>query len=169
MHEVYRHKLNGAETSVDTTNELVYSCAQILVLLDVLSRGHGELHKDDFSDPLRVLGEEEFKCVELLRNALDVVKSVDTDDDLDAVEALLKGSDTLLNGLFLQVLRVKEISSKRNATMDAAKKTRTLIKEVGSIPIGKVPTWASRPSNSTPFGIVGSERMRVQEERKCRA
>jgi len=108
MHEVYRHKLNGAETSVDTTNELVYSCAQILVLLDVLSRGHGELHKDDLSNPLRVLGEEEFKCVELLRNALDIVKSVDTDDDLDAVETLLKGSDTLLNGLFLQVLRVKK-------------------------------------------------------------
>ena len=26
MHEVYRHKLNGAETSVDTPNELVYGC-----------------------------------------------------------------------------------------------------------------------------------------------
>jgi hypothetical protein len=55
-----------------------------------------------------VLGEEEFKCVKLLRNTLDIVKPVDTDDDLDAVEALFKGSDTLLNGLFLQVLRVKK-------------------------------------------------------------
>ncbi len=108
VHEVYRHKLNGAETSVDTTNELVYSCAQVLVLLDVLSRGHGELRKDDLPNPLRVLGEEEFECMELLRNALDIVKSVDTDDDLDAIEALLKGSNTLLNGLLLQVLRVKK-------------------------------------------------------------
>ena len=49
---------------------------------------------------------------------------------------------------------------------ERSKKTRTLVKEVGSIPIGKVPTWASRPSNSTPLGIVGSERIRVQEERK---
>jgi len=54
------------------------------------------------------LGEEEFECMELLRNALDIVKSVDTDDDLDAIEALLKGSNTLLNGLLLQVLRVKK-------------------------------------------------------------
>jgi len=49
---------------------------------------------------------------------------------------------------------------------ERSKKMRTLVKEVGSIPIGKVPTCASRPSNSTPLGIVGSERMRVQEERK---
>ncbi len=54
-------------------------------------------------------------------------------------------------------------------TMERRKETRTLVKEVGSIPIGKVPTCASRPSNSTPFGIVGSERMRVHEERKWRA
>jgi hypothetical protein len=108
MHEVYRHKLNGAETSVDTTNELVYSRAQVLVLLDVLSRGHGELCKDDLSNPLRVLCEEEFECVELLRNTLDIVKSVDTDDDLNAVEALLEGSDALLNGLLLQVLWAKK-------------------------------------------------------------
>jgi hypothetical protein len=55
-----------------------------------------------------VLGEEEFKCVKLLGNALDIVKPVDTDDDLDAVEALFKGRDTLLNRFFLQVLRVKK-------------------------------------------------------------
>jgi hypothetical protein len=67
------------------------------------------------------LGEEEFKCVKLLRNTLDIVKPVDTDDDLDAVEALLKGSNTLLNGLFLQVLRVKKKkSSKEDATMNVA-------------------------------------------------
>ena len=60
MHEVYRHKLDGAETSVDTPDELVYSCPQILVFLDILSRGHSELRKDNLSNPLRVLGEEEF-------------------------------------------------------------------------------------------------------------
>jgi hypothetical protein len=49
---------------------------------------------------------------------------------------------------------------------EQSKKTRTFVKEVGSIPMGKVPTCAKRLSNSTPFGIVGSERMRVQEERK---
>ena len=91
-----------------------------MVLLDVLSRGHGELRKDNLSNPLRVLGEEEFKCVKLLGNALDIVKPVDTDDDLDAVEALFKGRDTLLNRFFLQVLRMKKKSSKEDATMDIA-------------------------------------------------
>ena len=59
--------------------------------------------------------------MKLLRNTLDIVKPVDTDDDLDAIEALLKGRNTLLNGLFLQVLRVKQKKpSKEDATMDVA-------------------------------------------------
>ena len=60
----------------------------------------------NFPDPLWVLSEEELKCMELLRNALDIIKPVDADDDFHAVEALLKGNDTLLNGLFLQILWV---------------------------------------------------------------
>ena len=58
--------------------------------------------------------------MKLLRNTLDIVKPVDTDDDLDAIEALLKGRNTLLNGLFLQVLRVKKRPSKEDATTDVA-------------------------------------------------
>jgi len=103
---MYRHKLDGAETSVDATDELVDSCTQILVLLDILSGRHGELHKDNLSYPLWVLSEEELECVELLGNALDVIESIDADDDLDAIEALLKSGDTFLNGLLLQVLWV---------------------------------------------------------------
>jgi hypothetical protein len=109
MHKVYRHKLDSTETSVDTTDQLVDGCTQILVLLDVLSRGHGKLNKDNLSDPLWVLSEEEFKCMELLRNAFDIIKPIDPDDDLDAIEALLKGCDALLNGFFLQVLRVQKL------------------------------------------------------------
>ena len=45
----------------------------------------------------------------------------------------------------------------------------TSVKDDGSIPIGKVPTLAKRPANSTPFGIVGRPKIRVHEERKCRA
>lgn len=111
MHKVNRHKLDSAETAIDTTNEFVDCCAQILVLLDILSRGHSELHKDNLSDPFWVLSEEELKCMELLRNTLDIIKPVDADDDFHAVKALLKGSDTLLNGLFLQVLWVQKISN----------------------------------------------------------
>jgi hypothetical protein len=105
MHKVYRHKLDGAETSIYTTDEFVDGRAQILVLLDVLSRGHGKLREDNLSDPLWVLSEEELERMKLLRNTLDVVEPVDSNDDLDAVEALLEGNNTLLNGLLFQILQ----------------------------------------------------------------
>jgi len=44
-----------------------------------------------------MLGEEELECVELLGNALDIVETVDADNNLDSVEAVLEGGDTLLN------------------------------------------------------------------------
>jgi len=94
---VYRHELDSSEPSIDTTNELVDSCAQILVLLHILSGGNSKLHEDNLPDPLWVLGEEELECVELLRNALDIVKAVNADYNLDSIEALLEGCDTLLN------------------------------------------------------------------------
>lgn len=97
MHKVYRHELNSPETSIYTTDKLVDSCAQILVLLYILSGGNSKLHKDDLPDPLWVLGEEELECVELLGNALDIVEAVNADNNLDSVEALLEGCDTLLN------------------------------------------------------------------------
>jgi hypothetical protein len=94
---VYRHELDSPEASIDTTDKLVDSCTQILVLLYVLPGGNSELRKDDLPDPLWVLGEEKLKCVELLGNALDIVKAVDPNNDLDSVEAVLEGRDTLLN------------------------------------------------------------------------
>ena len=97
MHKVYRHELDSPETSIDTTDKLVDSCAQILVLLHVLSGGNSKLRKHDLPDPLWVLGEEELEGVELLGNALDIVEAVNTDDNLDSVEAVLESCDTLLN------------------------------------------------------------------------
>ena len=54
-----------------------------------------------------MLCEEKLESVELLRYALDIVESVDTNDDLDAVKALFERSDALLDGLFLQILWVQ--------------------------------------------------------------
>lgn len=101
MHKVYWHELNGPETSIDTTDKLVDSCAQILILLYVLSGRNSKLRKDDLPNPLWVLGEEELECMELLGNALDIVEAVNADNNLDSVEALLEGCDTLLNCLLL--------------------------------------------------------------------
>jgi hypothetical protein len=39
--------LDRTEPAVDPTDELVYARAEILVFLDVLARGDGELHEDD--------------------------------------------------------------------------------------------------------------------------
>jgi hypothetical protein len=119
MHKVYRHKLDSAETSVDAADEFVYSCAQILVFLDILSRWHSELCEDDLSNPFWMLSEEELECVELLGNALDVIESIDTDDDLNAIEALLKCSDTFLNRFFLQILRVQSLVSLHEGKKEA--------------------------------------------------
>lgn len=94
---MYGHELDCPETSIDTTDKLVDSCAQILVLLYVLSGGNSKLSKDDLPNPLWVLGEEELECVELLGNALDIVEAINTDNDLDSVETVLEGCNTLLN------------------------------------------------------------------------
>jgi hypothetical protein len=98
---VYRHELDSPETSIDTTDKLVDGCAKILVLFYVLSGGNRKLRKDDLPDPLWVLGEEELECVELLGNALDIVEAVNPNNDLDSVEAVLEGCNTLLNRLLL--------------------------------------------------------------------
>lgn len=104
VHEMDRHKLDSPKAAVDTPDELVHRRAQVLVLLDILTRRHGKLHKDDPADPLGMLCEEKLESVELLRHALDIVESVDANDNLDAVEALFERGDALLDGLFLQVL-----------------------------------------------------------------
>ena len=101
MHKVYRHELDSPKTSIDTTDKLVDSCAQILVLLYVLSGGDSKLRKDDLPDPLWVLGEEELECVKLLGNAFDIIEAVNTDNNLDSIETLLEGCNTLLNRLLL--------------------------------------------------------------------
>lgn len=44
-----------------------------------------------------MLSEENFECVKLLGNALDVVQPVHPDDDLALLEALLELVETLLN------------------------------------------------------------------------
>lgn len=50
MHEVDGHELDGSESAVDPTDELVDRRSQVLVLLNVLTRGNGELNEDDLSE-----------------------------------------------------------------------------------------------------------------------
>jgi hypothetical protein len=86
VQKVDGHELDGAELAVDTADELVDDGAQVLVLFDVLAGGNSDLDEDDLADPFGVFGEEHFHGVELLRHALDVVQSVNADDEFDAFE-----------------------------------------------------------------------------------
>jgi len=51
----------------------------------------------NLSYPLWVLGQEQLERMQLLRDTFDVVKAVDSDDDLAAAEALLKLLQPLLD------------------------------------------------------------------------
>jgi hypothetical protein len=60
VHEVNRHELDRSESTVDSTDELVNGRAQVLVLLNVLTRGNSELDEDDLHSQRR--GEERMRC-----------------------------------------------------------------------------------------------------------
>ena len=104
VQEVDGHEFDGAELAVDATDELVDDGAQVLVLLDVLARGHRYLHEDNLADPLGVLRQEDLEGVEFLRDALDVVQPVDADNQLDALELAREGGDALLDLGLLEAL-----------------------------------------------------------------
>jgi hypothetical protein len=91
------HELDGTELAVDASNKFVDNSAEILVLLDILARGNGDLYEDNLANPLRVLGKEDLESVQLLGHTLDVVQAVDTDNELDALELLLERCDTFLD------------------------------------------------------------------------
>ena len=97
MHKVDWHELDGSEPPINPPNELVDSSPQILVLLDVLPGGYGKLHQNHLSDPFRVLGQKQLQSMKLLRNTLDIIQSIDTDDELDTVEPLLELLNPLLH------------------------------------------------------------------------
>ena len=104
MHEVDGHEVDGTEATVDASDKLVDRRPEVLVLLDILARRDGKLCENNFADPLGMLGQEEFESVQLLWDTLDVVQSVDTNDDLDVSEAVLELLNALLDVRFLQVL-----------------------------------------------------------------
>ena len=122
MHEVNRHKLHRAEPSIYPSNELVNGGSQVLVLFHVLPGWHSQLNEDNLGEnkvncgviywgrvtnlanPFRMLCEEEFESVQLLWNTLDVIETVDTNDDFHATETLLELGDTVDDGLSFEIL-----------------------------------------------------------------
>jgi hypothetical protein len=103
MHKVNRHEFDGAESSIDPSNQLVDGSPQRLVLFHVLSRRNGDLNQDDLSNPLGVLLQEDFQPEQLLRHAFDVVQPVDAHDDLDVLESSLELLDPRFDVVALKV------------------------------------------------------------------
>lgn len=102
MEEVDGHEFNSAEFAVDAADELVDHGAEILILFHVLARGDGDLDENDFADPFRVFGQEYFQGVQLLWHSLNVIQSVDTDNQLDTFEFAVQCRDTFLHRRFLE-------------------------------------------------------------------
>ena len=96
-----RHKLDGTETTIDSSDELIDHSAKILVFFDILTTGYCYLHEDNFSDPFWMFRQEYFECMELLRNSFDVIQSVNSDNQLDTFEFALQDGDAVLYRWFL--------------------------------------------------------------------
>ena len=58
------------------------------------------------ANPLRMLRQEQLQAVQLLRDALDVIETIHSNDDFAAGEALLKLLDTVLHFRLLEVLKI---------------------------------------------------------------
>jgi hypothetical protein len=88
-----------------------------LVLLYILSRRDGNLNQHNLANPFRVFCQEDFKSVKLLGNALDVIKTVNTDNQLDTLELLLESLDALHNlGLLESFLELFGINTDGECT-----------------------------------------------------
>jgi hypothetical protein len=92
------------ELSIDPTNQFVDYGSQILVFFDILSTRYSNLHKNDLPNPFWVVTKEDFKSMQLLRYALDVIKTVDANHQLHTLELLLQHGNALLYLLLLQAL-----------------------------------------------------------------
>jgi hypothetical protein len=117
VHKVDGHKLDRSELTVDLSDQLFRQAPQVLVLLHVLSRRNGKLEEDDLSDPLGVLVQETLDGVKFLRDSLDVIQSIDSDDDLDTLETFLQLSQPFGNDrLFQSVDKLHGLDSDREST-----------------------------------------------------
>ena len=83
------------EFAVDSSDKFVDNGAKVLIFLNILSRRDSNLHQDDFANPFGMLCQEDFKGMELLRDTLDVVETVDTDNQLYTLELALQRCNAL--------------------------------------------------------------------------
>jgi hypothetical protein len=105
------------EFAVDSADEFVDNCTEVLVLLYILSRRDGNLNQHNLANPFGVFCQENFKSVKLLGNTLDVIKTINTDNEFDTLELLLECLNALHNlGLFKPFLEFLGINTDGECT-----------------------------------------------------
>lgn len=92
------------EFAIDPAHEFVHHGPQILIFLHVLPARHRDLDQDNLTNPLWVVAEEHLEGMQLLRDTLDIVQTVNADHELYALEFLLQHGDAFLDLFFLEAL-----------------------------------------------------------------
>lgn len=88
--------------SVDLSGYSTQFCLEILVFLYVLAAWDGDLNENNLVLQLWVVIEKNVESLELLREAFDVVQSVDANNYLDTFVVFFEASNTLLDIRLLQ-------------------------------------------------------------------
>jgi len=168
------HEFDTAELAVDASDEFIDGRTKVLVFFHVSSGRDCYLNQDhlaisgcetgerDLSTPFGVLSEEDFKGVEFLRDSLDVIESIDTDNNLLALELLFKFRNTFLTFRILDFLIPLTNHDGRGGG-------DTSVNFSGSMPIGIVATFTVLPLYCTALGMVDKFNTRLQADKKCRA
>ena len=83
-------------------NQLIDHSSQILVFFHVLSAWHRNLHENNLANPLWMSGKKHLQGMQLLWDALDIVKTVNADHQLDAAKFVLQTGNAILHLAGLQ-------------------------------------------------------------------
>lgn len=83
--------------AIDLASNSTQLRLQLLILLDVLPAWHGYLDEHNFIAQFRVVVQKFIECLQLLRETLDMVESIDAHNDLDAFVLFFQGLDALLH------------------------------------------------------------------------
>lgn len=89
------------EFAIYPAYQFIHHRSQVLIFFNVLSARNGNLNQDNLSDPFRVIGEEDFEGMQLLRHAFDVIETIHSDHELDTLKFLLQSGNSLFDLFFL--------------------------------------------------------------------
>src|ERR1700744_1503566 len=90
--------------SIDFSRQRTQFGLELLVLLDILSAGYGNLNQHDFIWEFGVIVEESVKAFQFLRQAFNMIEPVHPDNNLNALVSLFERTDPFLYFGLLQCI-----------------------------------------------------------------